>query len=236
MLETHGREAMAADQKGAIELGIIAEAVKKLFHIAKWLSVMHWLSFWNARLRSRSELVGEEITSPELVKRRGRTIELYILGWLAVEVSLVVVSSLGSLPPLVGFLFAVVVSVRILEIVQVTVNVTLFDAFMGRSDGTVSSRIRTLVLAGVNFVELFLCFGIIYATNYKSLMGAGRPITGFYLSIITQLTIGYGDVYPTSWMRLVAAIQGLVGIVFVVLVFGRVIASFQPLKEVFGQD
>jgi Ion channel len=67
-------------------------------------------------------------------------------------------------------------------------------------------------------------------------MGAGRPITGFYLSIITQLTIGYGDVYPTSWMRLVAAIQGLVGIVFVVLVFGRVIASFQPLKEVFGQD
>jgi Ion channel len=158
------------------------------------------------------------------------------LTWLLVELVLVVVSCLGPWPPLVGLLIAAVVFLRIIEIVQVTVNATLLDALKGRADQLVGSTARMLVLAGFNFVELLLCFGIIYATNYKSLMGAGRPVTGFYLSIITQLTIGYGDVYPTGWMRLVAATQGLAGVVFVILVFGRLVASLRPVKEAFDQS
>ena len=69
-----------------------------------------------------------------------------------------------------------------------------------------------------------------YATNYQDLVGAGRPVTGFYLSVITQLTIGYGDVYPTGWLRVVAAIQGLVGALFIILVLGRLLASLRQIK------
>ena len=80
---------------------------------------------------------------------------------------------------------------------------------------------RTLVLGGINYVELSFCFGVIYALNYQSLQMASRPITAFYFSIITQLTIGYGDVSPKGWMRLVAATQGLIG----------ALLSFQFLHE-----
>jgi len=66
---------------------------------------------------------------------------------------------------------------------------------------------------------------VIYALNYHSLYGAGRPITAFYFTIITQLTIGYGDVYPTGWLRVVAAVQGLTAAVFVISVFARAIAA-----------
>ena len=54
-------------------------------------------------------------------------------------------------------------------------------------DEVVATIPRMLVLAGINFVELLLCFGVIYAINYQRLVGAGKPITGIYLSIITQL-------------------------------------------------
>jgi hypothetical protein len=64
-----------------------------------------------------------------------------------------------------------------------------------------------------------------------TLVGAGKPVTGFYLSVITQLTIGYGDVYPTGWLRVVAAIQGLVGALFIILVIARLVASLRPIRE-----
>jgi hypothetical protein len=70
---------------------------------------------------------------------------------------------------------------------------------------------------------------VIYALNYQCLHEASRPITrpitAFYFSIITQLTIGYGDVYPRGWLRLVVAAQGLIAALFVVSVFARAIGA-----------
>ena len=90
----------------------------------------------------------------------------------------------------------------------------------------VISTQRSLVLAAINYVELMLWFGLIYALNYKSLYPPGtQPVTAFYFSIITQLTIGYGDVYATGWLRIIAAAQGLIGALFVIVVLGRAVSS-----------
>jgi Ion channel len=89
----------------------------------------------------------------------------------------------------------------------------------------VVSPVRTLTLAAINYVELMLCFGLVYALNYQSLHGAGQPATSFYFSIITQLTIGYGDVYATDWLRIIAAAQGLIGALFVIVVLGRAVSA-----------
>ena len=83
-----------------------------------------------------------------------------------------------------------------------------------------------MVLVVINYVELMLWFGLIYALNYKSLHPSGtQPITAFYFSIITQLTIGYGDVYARGWLRIVAAAQGLIGALFVIVVLGRALSA-----------
>ena len=66
--------------------------------------------------------------------------------------------------------------------------------------------------------------------NYHSLHGADRPITAFYFSVITQLTIGYGDVYPMGWMRVLAAAQGLIGAFFAIGVFARAITAL-PIER-----
>ncbi len=214
------------------ECSPITSIAVKLFSFIKWLSPMQWISRFFPIYRPRSELTQEEIQSEDFINRRGPSIENYMIGWLIIEILLVILSCIVTWPNWIKIIFGVVVASRIIEIIQVAVNTTLLDALSGRPDERVSSIIRIIVLTGVNFIELLLCFGVIYATNYMSLSGAGKAITGFYFSIITQLTIGYGDVYPTGWLRIVAAVQGLIGIVFIILVFGRVMASFPQMHDV----
>jgi hypothetical protein len=227
---------MSADKTNLGEFSPITELARRLFHLVKWLSPMPWLGRKYPLFRPRSELTLNEVSSRDFTKRRARAIELYLILWLLVVIALVGISLLGPVSRFVSLLLTIVVSLRIVEIVQVTVNATLFDALSGRPDERVASRVRMLVLAGVNFMELWLCFGVIYATHYLRLRGAGRPVTAFYLSIITQLTIGYGDVYPTGWLRLVAAIQGITGLLFVILVFGRFITSLPRVSGIFDDD
>lgn len=216
------------------EFSPVTALARRLFDLAKWLSPMQWLSVWYPLFKARSALTPEEVQSKDFTRRRARGIEKYMICWLVLELALVIVSCLGPWPTWVRLIVAGIVASRIVEIVQVTVNATLFDALSGRPDERVTSRARMIVLSGVNFVELWLCFGVIYATDYVRLRGAGRPVTAFYLSIITQLTIGYGDVYPTGWLRLVAAAHGLTGILFVILVFGRFMASLPQIRGIFG--
>ena len=75
----------------------------------------------------------------------------------------------------------------------------------------------------------------LYALNKQLLFSTTQTpigaLTGFYFSFITQLTIGFGDVYPTSWLRVVAVAQGLTAALFVLLVFGTIVASLRPLKN-----
>ncbi len=117
-------------------------------------------------------------------------------------------------------------ALKILEVIRITASVVLFE------EGVVVLVQRTFILAALNFLELGLCFGLFYALNKQLLHGANvGALTGFYFSFITQLTIGFGDVYPTGWLRIVAVLQGLTAALFVLLVFGTIVASLRPLKN-----
>jgi hypothetical protein len=96
-----------------------------------------------------------------------------------------------------------------------------------------------LILLVINYIELMLWFGLVYALNCQSLVdqsfgdhGApAGPITAFYFSIVTQLTIGYGDVYAKGWLRTIVALQGLVGALFVIVVLGRAVSAPQKAAD-----
>jgi Ion channel len=150
--------------------------------------------------------------------------EKYVLICLLIEILI----ALAFLAPSTGhssiaaWVVGILAVIRIVEIVGRIVDVT-----------EVISPPRTLILAGINYFELALCFGVLYASNYQSLNGASRPITAFYFSIITQLTIGYGDVSPRGWLRLVVVVQGMLSALFIITVFARAIAAL-PIHK--GKD
>lgn len=219
-------------QSDATRLGPITTLAQWVFSIAKWLAPMHWLRKSCPLLRYRSELSQKEVRSLDFTRRRVKAVDIYVLSYVAVEVVLVTCACLVHLPLVVAWLAILIVGLRIIEIMQVTVNATVFDQLAGRPDNRVASKPRMVVLAILNFAELCLCFGVVYALNISLLHGTGRAATGFYFSVITQLTIGYGDVHPISVLRVVAALQGLIGVVFVVLVLARLIATLPRIDSV----
>lgn len=217
------------------EFSPITEGVRLLFEGLKLLSPMLWLSHLNPLLGSRSALAQSEVQGKVLAKERSRAIEYYICCCLIVEIILVVFACAYSWRTWEMLLIAILPSLRIVEIMQVTVNVTLFDALISHSDELATSRARLLVLSGINFLELIICFGIIYAMNITNLHGAENPWIAFYFSTITQLAIGYGDMYPIGWLRIVVPVQGIMNTLFVVLIFGRLMASFPQIRGLFDK-
>lgn len=210
--------------------------VRRIFEYAKWLSPQRWLGLKCRIFAPRSMLTVCEIRCKPFTAKRARFVEYYIILWVVFEL---IVSLTYSCSPYILYstaFVAVALTLRIIEIMQVTINVTLFDQMSGRSDERVASRSRLIILSGINYIELMICFGFIYAINCGYLTNVSEPVAGFYFSVITQLTIGYGDIAPLSWLRAVAAVQGLIGLLFVVLVFGRFIAALRPIKGTLDPD
>lgn len=210
----------------------------KVFELLKCLSIMVWLGKAFPLFRPRSKLTDAEIKDHNFVARRSRAIDYYVISYFATELAIsLMVCFIPSPLPLAGFACVLlVVCLRISEIIQVTVNASVFDTISGVIGHRVATTERMLVLAAINFIELFLCFGIVYALNCNLLsfnsQSVTTPATAFYFSAITQLTIGYGDISPTGWLRFLAPLQGFLAFVFVALIFTRFISSMKPMEAV----
>jgi hypothetical protein len=203
-----------------------------LFQVLKWVSPWTWVSKLDPHLKNRSDLLPEEVNSPNFTRRRVILIDRYVAVWIAIEISLCAL--VLWFPHLSQFWICVIIAaalVRIIEIIQVTVNVAVFDR-LKRRDNKVASFVRLVVLSFVNFLELCICFGLLYASDWHRLSGAGRSATAFYFSAITQVTIGYGDVYPTGWLRIIAACQGIISLVFAALVFSRFVGTLPRINAI----
>jgi hypothetical protein len=210
----------------------ISRFVCNLFQWAAIASPLHWLRRWWPALKPPSQRTEAEDQSLEYHAKRSRAVEGYVALWLAVEILLVLVVLNVALGRTARAALWLLLVIRIADILQAVVNASLFDPLRHVAYRR-KAFVRSAILAFLNFVELTVCFGILYAADYRRLANAGRPITGFYLSVITQLTIGYGDVYPTGYLRGVAATQGLIALAFVVLVFAQLVASLGLRAEVF---
>jgi hypothetical protein len=70
----------------------------------------------------------------------------------------------------------------------------------------------------------------VFPSTIVSLRGEhlGDPI---YFSILTQMTVSFGDVIPSNAGRILAPMQVGVGIGLIVILLGRTIASLPALRE-----
>jgi len=159
--------------------------------------------------------------------RRALIIDLYVILWLVLEILMFVCLNNFELPLAIYRIFAVY---RIIDVLQATVNLSIFDRMRLRGVYRLASVERTLILSFLNFLELAVCFGVLYLTFPNSLKPYPDWGDALYFSVATQLTIGYGDIVPQGFARFIAAAQGVVSVVFTVLVLGRVVALLPRLE------
>ncbi len=204
--------------KGPVTQGII----KVIDWLGKETSI--WCGFY-----PRRDYGAERNPTPADISRWTRRVEFCVLGWW--------VGSVASYLTIyyhwwyIWYLCGVAMVCRVVNIVSFNLRVALVETTRSRSGAAlhlVISAKRSVILGFANFCELIICFGGLYAA-FPDLIavpgdGAKDIVTFIYLSVITQLTIGYGDVSPLGWMRLVVGLQGLSGLLLITLTIGRFVS------------
>lgn len=209
----------------------ITWALERCFYGAQYLSPANLL--FGTRVASQQRFT-DASAAREITILRGRRIEAYVVCWCAVELGVAV-----SAPGLAGFWLALLLlpAFRVFEVVQAAVNLNLFDRLrLGNRKHYVATVARTLLLSLWNFFELILCFGILYSSQLATFKERISAADAYYFSVITQLTIGYGDIQPVGITRAAAAIQGLLGFVFALFALSRLIAFLPRTEAILGDE
>ena len=217
------------------EYSVLTWACERIFRALQLLSIATWMM--GSRVGMQQQFV-QGVDPVAATKRRGRRIELYIVGWLVVE--LLMLWQATSAQSVWRILLSALASYRLADILQATLNLNVFDRLrIDVAQIYVATLARTALLSVWNFFESILCFSVIYATHQTLLRGVGEAHvlpTALYFSTVTQLTIGYGDVTPTGMLRAVVMLQGALGLVLAVFAISRVIAFLPKTRSVFGDD
>ena len=210
---------------GATLIATVAGWFTLQWHLHRWLGRRFT---WCADLVDRVDIPEKDL-EPDVVWRRARAIDWYVIAWLGIEIAVLfaLTSTSGPIPRALAIVPAVS---RTVDIVRATLKVAVLDRISRRKYDLVASGERLVVIALLSYFELILCFAIIYASSLSALLGAHGVVDVLLFSVLTQLTISFGAPTPHGWLRLAAASQGLCGLYFVAVVIARMVGGQRDVK------
>ena len=213
--------------------GLLIYMIERFFAFLLFLSPSTW--FLSTRAKSQQAFKNNKENARKNAQLRASKVDMYVIIWF---ILLVICALLVLLPySFTRWLSAILSLYRVFDIIVAAVNITLLDRLrLGKTVHYVSSVERSLFLSLWNFFEIILCFGVVYSASINFLKGANGFFDAYYFSVITQLTIGYGDVLPLGHLKLLSMIQGLIGLVFGLLVLGRFVSLLPVIQSLADED
>ncbi|GAB4454167.1 MAG: hypothetical protein OHK0029_08470 [Armatimonadaceae bacterium] len=198
------------------EQSLLVKGIEQIVLGMTWIGFA--LSAWLTRLLVHAR---EKKRNPKKVY--ARIMDGYILlNFLAVCVAVFVMQ---NTPDLFRYIALPYLIWRILEIVCLGLRFSLFESAREARVFWASSA-HIVVIGLIHYVEMALCFGGIYAGWANLIEDEQHDFwTPFHLSFATQMTIGYGDAVPTSWLRGVAHLQAFCGFILISVLIGRYLDS-----------
>jgi hypothetical protein len=217
-----------------LQYGIFVYLFERLFRLLQFFPPQCILgNRVDSYKKSRFSQLGEK-EQRKVTTRRITKVDVYILVCLVVEIICVIlVGNRATSQNLLKYAILIAAILRLIDIIQVNVNMLLFDVLRtGKSSNFVASGERSLINVIINFFEIIICFGLIYNFSIRLLTGANGWTDGVYFSIITQSTLGYGDIAPCFWLKWIACTQVIIGYLFAALIISRFISILPPGKAV----
>lgn len=204
------------------EYGIITPAIMAVFRIFQYLPFQVFIG--NRTDHYYRDLIGKEIADKKkIANRRATFIEIIMLIYLTTEILIPLLIDKSIINnAIIKYTFLIILILRLIDILQVNVNMILFDGLRFKQN-LIAKYSRAIILLIWNYIELIIIFGYIYFVFKNNLCGYKSIIDTYYFSTITQLTIGYGDLHPIGWLKFISGIQGIIGTLFLVLIIAKVI-------------
>lgn len=220
------------------EYGIIALSIAKIFRLLQNLPLQ---VFIGNRVDAFNKTDFQNLTIEEkkaIAIKRSRQIDIYILCFLFIEFSSIIISqSPAGQNPIIKYLIIILAILRITDIIQVNVNLSLFDIIrIGKPFNYMASVVRTIANVFINYFEMILCFGIIYSYNVNSLTNISHWSDSYYYSITTQTTFGFGEIIPSGVIKWVTCLQLILGYFFTALIISRFISLLPQSKSIVGDS
>lgn len=217
------------------KLGIIGFLVEKIFYLLKYFPPQLFVEE-RAKHQNRLQNLSEKEKHRAIDKRMQKT-EIVIILYILFYIFSISFMSLILRHSFLKYSVLALVTLRLIDIIQVNVNILLFDSLRintSKIKPFIYSSVRSIILVLFNFFEIALLFGFYYTLiNYGSLNSKAPILISdkFYFSFITQLTIGYGDIAPEGFYKLLAVIQGLIGYFFTILIISRFLVLLPDIKS-----
>lgn len=133
--------------------GFITVFVIYLFNLLKFVSLMKILSFFIPAYKSRGELNESEFRNSAFTHKRALLIDLYVSFWIFFSIISFIFLSLlqhSFLPCYLKEFILVFSLIRIIEILQVNINLTIFDNIK-RPDQIVANSHRAVIMIVINY-------------------------------------------------------------------------------------
>jgi hypothetical protein len=213
------------------EYGILTPSIMFFFRLLQFLPFQ--LFYGNKTDYYYKELKGKStLERKEIAKKRAIFMEKIILTYMVIEILMPFIYENYLHVTWFKYIISVVLALRLIDIIQVNVNMILFDSIRTEGFNRITKYTRAILLILWNYFELILIFGFFYLSNHEALKGFSTWTDSYYFSTITQLTIGYGDLSPTGHIRFITAFQGFVGTMFIAFIISKIISLVPELKEI----
>lgn len=213
------------------EYGIITPSVMFLFRLLQFLPFQ---VFYGNKTDHYHKVLKDKTNEEKknIAKKRAVFMEKVIVVYMCIEITMPFIYENYLHVNWFKYLISTVLILRLIDIIQVNVNMILFDSL--RTDGfnRITKYTRAIILIIWNYFELILIFGFFYLSNHELLKGFTSWTDSYYFSTITQLTIGYGDLSPVGKIRFVTAFQGFIGTMFLAFIISKIISLVPELKEI----
>lgn len=171
-----------------------------------WLRIEWGLHFWQTRISS----FGTRLEA-------GIDISLW---FLILILALLSESQYGgSVVCCTRYFFGILLAYRFIDIILVNLSITFTTKFL-------ANLLRSVLLTGAGYVQIILFYAYLYAAMGKSYFPKYETVwQAVYFSFGTIFTVGYGNLMARDLLScFVVASELLVGLLFIVIVLGQIVA------------
>ncbi len=178
------------------KIGIIGQFIQCFFWLLRYLPPQ---VFIEPRPQHQNRIQGLTTGEREkAINRRMRIVDLIVISYSAIYILIFIFILPLNHSHCLKCLVLVILTLRLIDIIQVNINIVLFDRLrIKQPDPYIYSAIRSIILVSYNFLEIAIIFGFYYALIRPEnlVCHISSTLDNFYFSFISQLTIGYGDIY-----------------------------------------